>query len=65
MQTAPTKRALRCRGSVLFTYLHLAADLELTRGLLDSGATYVAYETVTSPSGRPLPAAGGNSLYSR
>ena len=39
------------RGQVLFTYLHLAADLALTRGLMASGATCVAYETVTSPTG--------------
>ena len=44
----PVERKLLRRGQVLFTYLHLAADLELTRGLLDSGATCVAYETVTS-----------------
>ncbi|MEA2179517.1 MAG: alanine dehydrogenase, partial [Solirubrobacteraceae bacterium] len=30
----------------LFTYLHLAPDPELTRMLLDSGATCIAYETV-------------------
>ena len=30
----------------LFTYLHLAADLPLTRAILDSGATAIAYETV-------------------
>ena len=30
----------------LFTYLHLAPDPELTRGLVESGATCVAYETV-------------------
>jgi alanine dehydrogenase len=30
----------------LFTYLHLAADAELTRGLMESGATCIAYETV-------------------
>ena len=47
----PVERKLLRRGQVLFTYLHLAADLELTRDLLDSGATCVAYETVTSPSG--------------
>ena len=38
----------------LFTYLHLAADLPLTRALLDSGATAIAYETVQSPD-RSLP----------
>ncbi len=37
---------------LLFTYLHLAPAPELTRGLLDSGATCVAYETVTDPNGR-------------
>src|SRR5688572_17704726 len=31
---------------VLFTYLHLAPDPELTRGLVESGATCIAYETV-------------------
>jgi len=36
----------------LFTYLHLAPDPELTRGLLDSGATCIAYETVTDSRGR-------------
>jgi alanine dehydrogenase len=30
----------------LFTYLHLAADAQLTRQLMDSGATCIAYETV-------------------
>lgn len=30
----------------LFTYLHLAVSAELTRALLDSGATAIAYETV-------------------
>ena len=36
----------------LFTYLHLAPDPELTRGLVDSGATCVAYETVEDARGR-------------
>jgi alanine dehydrogenase len=35
----------------LFTYLHLAADLPLTRAILDSGVTAIAYETVQLPSG--------------
>jgi alanine dehydrogenase len=39
-------------GQTLFTYLHLAPDPELTRGLQDSGATCVAYETVEDESGR-------------
>ena len=37
---------------ILFTYLHLAADGELTRGLCDSGATCIAYETVEDTHGR-------------
>jgi alanine dehydrogenase len=37
---------------VLFTYLHLAPDPELTRSLVDSGATCVAYETVEDTRGR-------------
>jgi len=36
----------------LFTYLHLAPALELTKGLCDSGATCVAYETVEDSHGR-------------
>jgi alanine dehydrogenase len=36
----------------LFTYLHLAPDPDLTRGLIESGATCIAYETVTDARGR-------------
>jgi alanine dehydrogenase len=36
----------------LFTYLHLAADDGLTRGLMESGATCIAYETVEDNRGR-------------
>jgi alanine dehydrogenase len=39
-------------GQVLFTYLHLAAAPELTRGLVESGATSIAYETVETPDRR-------------
>src|SRR2546423_12696721 len=38
-------------GQTLFTYLHLAADPEQTRGLLNSGAICIAYETVTDARG--------------
>lgn len=38
-------------GQVLFTYLHLAPDREQTQGLIDSGCTAIAYETVTDPRG--------------
>jgi alanine dehydrogenase len=35
----------------LFTYLHLAPDLKQAQGLIASGATAIAYETVSSPDG--------------
>jgi len=45
------ERALLREGQVLFTYLHLAPDPEQTKDLIASGATCIAYETVTSPHG--------------
>lgn len=47
---APERAMLR-EGQVLFTYLHLAPDPEQTLDLLKSGATCVAYETVTDARG--------------
>jgi alanine dehydrogenase len=38
-------------GQILFTYLHLAPDPEQAKGLLASGCTAIAYETVTDASG--------------
>ena len=38
-------------GQVLFTYLHLAADAAQAQALMKSGATAIAYETVTAPDG--------------
>jgi alanine dehydrogenase len=38
-------------GQILFTYLHLAPDPDQARGLLASGCTAVAYETVTDAKG--------------
>lgn len=38
-------------GQVLFTYLHLAPDPDQARGLVDSGCTAIAYETVTDDRG--------------
>src|SRR6188472_1883344 len=38
-------------GLTLFTYLHIAADEPLTRALVDSGISAVAYETVEAPNG--------------
>ena len=61
-------------GLILFTYLHIAADEPLTRALIDSGITAVAYETVevgralpllapmSEVAGRLAPQAGANFL---
>jgi alanine dehydrogenase len=38
-------------GQVLYTYLHLAPDPEQTKALVASGATCIAYETVTDRNG--------------
>jgi alanine dehydrogenase len=48
----PAEVAMLEPRHVLFTYLHLAPDPELTRGLLDSGCTCIAYETITDAAGR-------------
>src|SRR6185436_4295653 len=40
------------KGQVVFTYFHLAADKELTDGLLATGSTCVAYETLADDQGR-------------
>ena len=49
-----SRRRWRCwrPDHLLFTYLHLAPDPDLTRGLAESGATCVAYETVVDERGR-------------
>ena len=48
----PAEVAMLRPDHLLFTYLHLAPDPELTRGLVESGATCVAYETVVDDHGR-------------
>jgi alanine dehydrogenase len=48
---APEYRRLR-EGLVLFTYLHIAADEPLTRALVESGISAVAYETVETDDRR-------------
>jgi alanine dehydrogenase len=48
---APEYPRLR-EGLVLFTYLHIAADEPLTRALVESGVTAVAYETVETEDHR-------------
>lgn len=47
----PGEIALLEPRHLLFTYLHLAADKPQAEGLMASGATCIAYETVTSHSG--------------
>ncbi len=47
----PQEIAMLTPGHLLFTYLHLAADKPQAEGLMKSGATCIAYETVTSRSG--------------
>jgi alanine dehydrogenase len=47
----PQEIALLEPRHILFTYLHLAADKPQAEGLMKSGATCIAYETVTSDSG--------------
>jgi alanine dehydrogenase len=48
----PVEVAMLEARHILFTYLHLAPAAELTQGLRDSGATCIAYETVTDKNGR-------------
>ena len=47
----PAECEMLRQGQVLFTYLHLAADPVQARGLMKSGVTAIAYETVTAPNG--------------
>jgi alanine dehydrogenase len=47
----PQEIALLEPRHILFTYLHLAADKPQAEGLMKSGATCIAYETVTSRTG--------------
>ena len=47
----PSEIAMLEPRHILFTYLHLAADKPQAEGLMKSGATCIAYETVTSRSG--------------
>ena len=45
------ERKMLREGQILFTYLHLAPDPEQTHDLIASGATCIAYETVTDDRG--------------
>ncbi len=48
----PKECKLLNKNQILFTYLHLAADPKQTELLLESGATCIAYETITDDNGR-------------
>jgi alanine dehydrogenase len=47
----PSEYELLRPGQILFTYLHLAAEAELTRALMDQHVTAIAYETIQLPDG--------------
>jgi alanine dehydrogenase len=47
----PAEYALIRKGQVMFTYFHFAATEELTRAIVKSGCTAVAYETVKKANG--------------
>ena len=47
----PGEWAQLSADQILFTYLHLAADPAQTLGLMESGCTAIAYETITDDQG--------------
>lgn len=47
----PSEWVQLSEDQILFTYLHLAPDPEQARGLMNSGVSAIAYETVTAPDG--------------
>jgi alanine dehydrogenase len=47
----PSEWPLLRAGTVVFTYFHFAADEPLTRAIIDSGVTAIAYETLRDPRG--------------
>jgi len=48
----PSEWPLTRKGQVLFTYFHFAADERLTRAVMASGITAIAYETIRDGAGR-------------
>ncbi len=48
----PSEYGLLREGQIVFTYLHLAADIEQTKALMNSKCIAIAYETVELPGGR-------------
>jgi alanine dehydrogenase len=53
-EPVPAEYLLFDQSKILFTYLHLAANRELTDALLQTGTTAIAYETVTRRHRLPL-----------
>ena len=51
-EVMPSEYGLLREGQILFTYLHLAADLTLTKALMASRCVAIAYETVQMDDGR-------------
>jgi alanine dehydrogenase len=47
----PSEYALIRSGQIFFTYFHFAASRQLTKAMLDTGATCIAYETIESVNG--------------
>jgi len=47
----PSEWSMLRAGQVVFTYFHFAASEELTRGILETGASAVAYETLRGRNG--------------
>jgi alanine dehydrogenase len=47
----PSEYALIRPGQIFFTYFHFAASEQLTRAMLETGATCIAYETIVNPDG--------------
>ncbi len=45
------ERQMLREGQILFTYLHLAPDMDQTKDLMESGSIAIAYETVTDDRG--------------
>lgn len=48
----PQEWPLMRSGQIIFTYFHFAADEKLTRAVMDSGATAIAYETIRDQKGQ-------------
>ena len=47
----PAEWARLTSEQILFTYLHLAADADQAAGLIESGCSAIAYETITDDQG--------------